>query len=128
MNYEEVDWASANCAGTDYEAWFPVDHIEKWSAYLEPICAACHIKTGCLAWALENKESGYWGGQYFSWRNRGEDGESDEVHTAGDGDNVPDVWEGSAATVCAEGGSPNEHGVPPTQNAGQRCGVNERGE
>lgn len=118
MNYGEVDWDQANCAGTDNEAWFPIDHIEKRSAYLEAICNECYIKADCLAWALHNSEVGYWGGRYFSYRNKGVDnGESGEVHTSGDGHHMPDVWEGSAAAVLPEGGSPDEHGLPATLDA-----------
>jgi WhiB family redox-sensing transcriptional regulator len=46
------------------EAWFPtiggVDHTA------ERVCAGCDVKAECLAFAVEHRESGIWGGVRFT--------------------------------------------------------------
>lgn len=103
MRYRDVLWTLANCRDTDVTSWYPEtgrvtsEHL----GILKRICGACEIKTDCLAWALERKERGFWGGQYFPERLE-RDEEPEGLHTPGDDAYLPDVWEGSETEMCAE--------------------------
>lgn len=50
----------AACAGTDPDAWFGETDVTL--KVLAQICARCHVRTECLAWAVEHDELGYWAG------------------------------------------------------------------
>lgn len=66
MKFEDVPWDAGNCVGTDPDAWFPKGS-GGWrnSAMVSRICERCQIEDLCLKWAVENRETGYWGGHYF---------------------------------------------------------------
>jgi hypothetical protein len=68
---------------------------------LQRICDVCEIRNKCLAWATQQGERGFWGGQYFAQRMEMDDGEDTQgVHTPGDGDRVPEVWEEPPGKMC----------------------------
>jgi len=63
----ETTWQSlANCATTDPDIFLPVKGES--AAPAKRICAACDVRQQCLAYALENREQGVWGGTTTSER------------------------------------------------------------
>ena len=70
MSTTTVDWATgAACRGTQREAFFPPNSIERKEERLEResvakrICAGCSVRGECLDLALRNHEiHGIWGG------------------------------------------------------------------
>lgn len=61
-NPNQLDWqGSAQCKGTDTEAYFLTD-TGMVSDEAREACASCVVKLECLAWALYKDESGTWGG------------------------------------------------------------------
>lgn len=93
MKYQDIPWHEANCQNTDVDSWYPTTVNPKALEFLARICAVCEIENQCLAWAVQQGERGFWGGQYFPERMEKDDVEDIEgVHTAGDGDCVPEVW------------------------------------
>lgn len=106
MKYEDIPWAFGGCVGTDPEVWFPEGtNANRENTTVEQVCRRCEIKAECLAWAEENHEFGWWGGRYFSNRD-GMRSESDEhtseVHSGGNGGDVPDVWQGTDSAVLPD--------------------------
>lgn len=60
---EEVAWMkSANCIGTDTEAFFAPDDTRQYSdkAMLTRICNACSVKGECADYALRYAVQGWW--------------------------------------------------------------------
>jgi len=103
MRYRDQPWEFANCRGTDNASWFPERVTFTHLQFLQRICDVCEIQQKCLAWATEREERGFWGGQYFPERMEKDDVDDvEELHTSGDGDEVPDVWEGGSAEMCSE--------------------------
>lgn len=105
MRYHDIPWSEANCQNTDTMAWFPEKGTvtDNHLGILQRICNVCEIQQKCLAWAHQEGERGFWGGQYFAQRMEKDDVDDPEgVHTAGDGANVPDVWEGSEGEMRPE--------------------------
>jgi hypothetical protein len=47
-------------------------------------------------------ERGFWGGQYFPERLEKDVDDVEELHTAGNGDEMPDVWEGGSPEMRTE--------------------------
>lgn len=59
--YRQSWWSDAACKGLDQSIFFPERGQNSREA--KKICARCDVRTECLAYALENKESfGVWGG------------------------------------------------------------------
>lgn len=55
------DWQERGlCAQTDPEAFFPEHGASTKDA--KKVCALCEVRTECLAYALERREAGVWGG------------------------------------------------------------------
>ena len=52
--------ASAVCATADPEEWFPEKGVSALKA--KRICATCPVIDQCLQFALDNNETGIWGG------------------------------------------------------------------
>lgn len=93
MNYEDVEWELAACAGTDPLVWFPErESGGKVHPLAERICRLCDIKEDCFRYALDNDETGYWGGYHFTEKAGSNDGAAGEIHTGGNGDDMPEVW------------------------------------
>lgn len=52
----------AACRGSNPDLWFLDDNTGSYREARQ-VCAACPVRTECLAWALEtNTEHGLWGG------------------------------------------------------------------
>jgi WhiB family redox-sensing transcriptional regulator len=62
VEYVDVEWDRALCAGTDPDPWFPDLGVNFKGTIQERICASCPIVDNCLNWAVEHEWSGYWGG------------------------------------------------------------------
>lgn len=60
--------AEAVCASADPEEWFPEKGVSAHRA--KRICATCPVIDECLQFALDNNESGIWGGMSHSERLR----------------------------------------------------------
>jgi hypothetical protein len=61
---EEVKWMkSANCAGTDTEAFFAPDDTRQYAnkEMLTRICNACSVKSECVDYSLRYAVQGWWG-------------------------------------------------------------------
>lgn len=60
------DLPGAKCKGTDGELFYPRTGLANLQspdvAAAFAVCAGCPAKTACLAWALEHRENGIWGG------------------------------------------------------------------
>ncbi|MFF9003729.1 WhiB family transcriptional regulator [Streptomyces achromogenes] len=60
------NWANALCAQTDPEIFFPVGTgalITQAVQQAKGVCGRCPIRSGCLSWALETRQTaGVWGG------------------------------------------------------------------
>lgn len=102
MRYRDVEWELASCAGLEGRLWFPDQSMGgAVPEIVRRICRGCDIQPECLAYATANNEVGFWGGQYFT--EKGIDGFQGvgvgEIHTAGHGDNLPEVWSGTAEAV-----------------------------
>ena len=50
----------AVCRQTDPELWFP--EVGGSAAIAKQICQRCPVRSECLAFALEHREVGVWGG------------------------------------------------------------------
>lgn len=58
-----VDQGLASCATSDPNAFFPERGANAAQNVLpKRICRACPYVQPCLEWALENRETGIWGG------------------------------------------------------------------
>lgn len=99
MRYDDVDWGLANCAGADLRSFFPNNGIVKGN--VRRVCEWCEIRPECNAYANENDERGYWGGEYFPERDR-TNGDPGPIQPRGDGDPVPHVPHGAVETVHAD--------------------------
>ena len=68
FNIENPKWMdSANCLGTDAEAFFP--EVGDTAQLALRTCRACLVKTECLNYALENEiTEGIWGGMNYKRR------------------------------------------------------------
>ena len=60
------------CAQVDPELFFPENALEALHniKLVRPICTACEFRNPCLAYALEHKEEGIWGGMTERERNQ----------------------------------------------------------
>lgn len=97
MRYEDVDWERANCRGADTEAFFP--GFGGLPSAARRVCARCEIKEPCEQYAVDNEETGLWGGRYFPQRiyKKGEIDAEDKpqpVQPRGNADAVPDMRSG----------------------------------
>src|SRR5215831_11880273 len=64
---DETDWrARAACATADPDLFFPISPGElsrRQERRAKAFCAICHVRTECLAFALETRQvHGVWGG------------------------------------------------------------------
>lgn len=53
--------ATAQCSGTDSEAFFPEAQLSRENMAAIRICFGCTVRDECLEWALENEQHGIWG-------------------------------------------------------------------
>ena len=69
VNLKAAEWmAEAVCASADPEEWFPVKGASAHRA--KRICSTCPVIDECLQFALDNNETGIWGGTSHSERLR----------------------------------------------------------
>lgn len=61
-------WERAACKGKD-PAIFVIDKGQS-PGPAKAICAGCSVRDQCLAWAIENRETGVWGGTSGEERRR----------------------------------------------------------
>lgn len=67
-NPRDESWMdSANCVGTDPEAWFP-GKGGRISSLQRRVCGACPVISECLSYALQHGDKGIWGGTTESQR------------------------------------------------------------
>ena len=62
---DPLSWqADALCAQTDPEAFFPEKGLggQKSVKLAKSMCKSCIYVTKCLQWAIDNNETGIWGG------------------------------------------------------------------
>lgn len=61
-----ADWRDrARCREADPELFFPVgtgDPAKAQIAEAKKVCAQCPVVEPCLRWALDNSQTGVWGG------------------------------------------------------------------
>ena len=59
----EPDWTRrASCTNSDPDAWFPETPRTRVDPAVTRVCAACPVRTSCLAAAIADDEHGVWGG------------------------------------------------------------------
>lgn len=126
MKYEDIPWGMGNCVGTDPEVWFEGDSHNNYGIQ-DRICRWCEIKTQCLAWALENEEEGFWGGQYFTGRSNWQEDNRVGIGSVYAGDNgagMFEVWgetDGEVSSVIGDAEGLSTHTAPCRAEASCNC-------
>lgn len=60
---EATNWRkSANCAGSDPEAFFTDYGGSSYHEAVRHVCANCTVSSECLSFALKHDVHGFWGG------------------------------------------------------------------
>ncbi|TRV72570.1 WhiB family transcriptional regulator [Streptomyces sp. 130] len=64
-SYDWRDDAECLRPGHDPELWHPAGTTGAWAVQIEEaqaVCRSCPVINECARWALDNRESGIWGG------------------------------------------------------------------
>lgn len=71
IDKKDTEWYDeAACAGTDTEAFFPVDRGSSYPEEVKRTCKSCNVQADCLNFALKYHTQGFWGGTTEQERRR----------------------------------------------------------